>query len=388
MGRALLAVGAAVGLILCLVVSRSAWEPSLLSHFSDAWVASLARSMPDDPAVQRERGVRAADALRLEEAEQALAAATELNPLDAATWARYGAVLGALGKMNEAGRALSRATTLSPEDPDVQALQARVVAQQEGPTAALALLERLLTRHPDSAEGWYVQGVAYSSIHNTQRAADALERARELSPRRAAYSRELAQIRHEVGALAEAESLARHAIRQAPVDPTAALVLARILLDRNPSSGARVEIRALLARASESGVVRASALREMGRLALLDGDPRAAIPLLQEAHGLAPQEAKTLYYLAGAYRDVHDPRAASTLSRFRTLENRQREETFLRAAVKEQVAAWPPRQRLIEFYVRHGDRDQAGDVLQDYLQRVPTDARALALGRKLGLAGR
>src|SRR5439155_21631582 len=160
------------------------------------------------------------------------------------------------GDFLAAARVFDRARAIARDDPDVQTVHARFLFFTRGPIASLEALQPLLERHPEAAEAWSAEANCYVDLQNTRLAAEAVDRAIRLQPRRAAFYRDSAQIRHQVGALAGAERLAREAVRLAPEDPLSALVLAQVLLDRGASGASLAEARDLLKRARRADKTR------------------------------------------------------------------------------------------------------------------------------------
>jgi tetratricopeptide (TPR) repeat protein len=367
------------------VVFRPAWESRALAGMPDAWVAALAEHLPDDGLAQLEAGIRARASVRLADAERHLGAASRSLRDSPAALSHYALALAERGDFISASRAFERANTLAPENADVLTVKARYFYFTKGPVASLEVLDPLLRRYPRQAEAWYTRAMCCVDLQNTRLAAEAAQRAIRIDPRWAAFYREAAQISHQVGDLPGAERMAREALRRAPQDQVAALVLARVLLDRKTTGAGLDEARALLNRVAERRGLRPAALCELGRAAALGGNWQEAARLLEQARDLDPQDAGALYHLAEAYRHLGYPLFKPILARFRQIEWEQRQERFLRGAVKEQVTVLEPRERLVEFYASLGRREDAAAVIEDYLARVPGDARALAIARRLRL---
>lgn len=370
-------------LVLAIAVSRPRWEASLFRRLPEPVLGWLAARFPNNGTLLLAYGERARTAGRLQEAASVLGQAAMLLPDSPRAASLYSLALADAGDLAAATRAFERAGGATTDEPMVAIFRARRTLAVGDPVSGLDMLRPLLARSPPDAEAWYVAGLCHLELHNTREAAAALDRAGRLQPHWAAVYRDAAQVQHRVGALEQAERLARRALQLTPQEPGASLVLARVLLDRDPEADALREAGSLLEVAAQTGWTRQSALREHGRVKLLQREWSAATWLLREACSLDPRDVSARYYLAHALRHSQPEDYAEALAEFRRVEGEVRTERFLRGAVKEEVRRFAPRQKLAGFYARTGRHAEALGVVRDYLQRVPGDRRAADLARHL-----
>lgn len=364
---------------------KAAWESPLLSIVPDAVVSSISYRLPEDAGAQLEWGVRLRRAGKSQDAVTALGEAAQALPHSARAAGEYALALADVGDYRAAMLPWETARSLDPHAPSVRVFQARKLLASGDPLACVEELQSLLDRDPKQVEAWYVQAQGYRELHNSRAAMNALDHAMQIAPRWPLPYREAALALQGDGALGRAEPLARRALQLAPEDPRTALALAQILLDRGVAPTAVAEVESLLAKASGVGTTRQAAVRESGRLESLRERWSRAEWLLREACRLDPQDASARYHLIQVLRHSKPAECVSQLMEFQRLEEQERTERFLRGAVKEQLTTFQPRERLARFYVQSGRRERAAAVIDDYMRRVPGDARALAVRRSLQL---
>ncbi|MFN3650826.1 MAG: tetratricopeptide repeat protein [Armatimonadota bacterium] len=373
--KSALVVGALL-LVTLLVVwaSRGAWEPAVARSLPDGALHRLVQAWPGSGAVQLEVGRRAWDAGRLGEAEWAMAAAVELLPADPAARAEYTLVLADRQDMRNAEAAYRELGARFPGSPHERIVEARYRLASEGPGSAAPLLRELTERAPELAEAWYLLGYCAAERGATEEALSAFRRAVRLRPRSGRYHRELGQVLHRVGQLDAAEASIRRALELAPSDDATALALAELLLDRDLSEQKLTEAESLLQSARTSETLRLAACKALGRVALARNDWDAAERAYAEAAQSNGQDPDALYGLAQALRAKRDPRYSGVLQRFRVAETTQREERYLRGALKERPNDPETRARLARFYHRLGRVAEARAVLTGSSSETPREA--------------
>lgn len=384
-GRLLKWCGMALLLGLGILGACLLFRDALLPRVPPAWIYAAAGWFPQDAPLQLEAGTRARAGCRSLDALTYLSSAAQLAPDSPRILSQYTLALAEAHQMDSVQAELQRLRTLAPGSPETRLVEARSLMEAGNPLGSIGMLQPLLSSRPELAEAWYVEGRAQDQLHDTRRAEESFTRAIRIDPRWAMFYRERAQVELQTGALAEAERDARHALELAPGDDIGALVLASVLLDGDPSPERIQEVVGILRRVPVTSSQAGAVQRQLGRAYGMLDRWKDAVPALEAAVGLTPGDPGIWYALAQAYQRTGDPRAAATLARFRGLEGEQRQERYLRAAVKEDQSGFPPRRRLVTFYLQHHRRSDAQQVLAEYLRDHPRDPRARHLAADLNL---
>ena len=199
----------------------------------------------------------------------------------------------------EAGRsddALARAQTAvaaQPDAPGPRDVLARLLTRMGRGADAMAAFDDALRLDPAFAPA--LEGKA----HLTRAAGDQpgavalLARAAEAEPRSATYPYQAAQMELAAGRTAPAEALLREALRRDPLHAHASNDLAWLLADRGEDLDAALRMATFASRADRS----ASVLDTVGWVHYQRGEYVAAIAVLEEAHGLAPDSPSITYRL-------------------------------------------------------------------------------------------
>ncbi|SDG77219.1 tetratricopeptide repeat protein [Roseospirillum parvum] len=176
---------------------------------------------------------------------------------------------------------------------------------------ARALVAEALAAAPRNADLWHAEGVLCRAEGRPGAAARAFEKALELAPGRLETRVALGNARRLMGDSAAAEALYRAVLADRPGHPTASLNLGTLLADEDRLEEAEGHLAAALAALDshpeglpawglEGAEARAHVATGLGTVRLRQGRPAAALPLLEEAHRLTPDDATTAFNLAWA----------------------------------------------------------------------------------------
>ena len=238
--------------------------------------------------------------------ESAVAGGTE----SAAVYAELAQVYQATGHMDNAVVALRRALALAPNDDALQFRYGMLLLDTHAPRAAELRMQQAVQRAPTSARLWFVLGLAQFDQTKPVEAQVSFDRALAQDPRFGPALAYRGLVALDQQHYPEAESWYRKAIA---VDPSAAdlhCLLAEAMERQHPADSSG--IRAELARALTIDPAFATAYVTLGRLDLEDGKPKEASEALQTALRLDPQQLQAHFYLARAYRQLHDSERAGT----------------------------------------------------------------------------
>ena len=261
-----------------------------------------------DAIVLQARAERAAG--HLPEAGRTLETAVAGGIESPAIYAELAQVYQATGHMDNAVVALRRAIALAPNDDSLQFRYGMLLLDTHAPKAAELRMQQAVQRAPTSARLWFVLGLAQFDQTRPSDAQVSFDQAIAHDPSfgPALAYRGLAALDQQH--YAEAEAWYRKAIA---ADPSAAdlhCLLAEALERQHAADTSG--IRAELARALTLDPNFASAYVTLGRLDLEDSKPKDASEALQTALRLDPNQLQAHFYLARAYRQLHDPERAGS----------------------------------------------------------------------------
>lgn len=207
--------------------------------------------------------------------------------------------------------------------PDLPDLPAPDLAAMEPEVAAAVERARDRVRdEPGSAERWAAYGAVLLAHELEAPAAAAYRAAGDLAPdnHRHAYLEARSLWSDDPAA---AETAVRRALSLEPEYAPALLLAGQLAEERDDPETAAADYRAVLDRSAAGAPSnRASANFRLGRLLAADGDPEAALPLLERAEELAPQSGAVAAALARLHRRLGDePRARAAAERARSLEH-------------------------------------------------------------------
>jgi predicted O-linked N-acetylglucosamine transferase (SPINDLY family) len=117
------------------------------------------------------------------QALQSFTQAVELDPMQPAVHFNRGNLLMQLGQAEAACDSFRRAMALAPELPDPACNLAVALGAMSSHAEALQVLQDAVARHPGSAGGWNLLGMAWQRQGNAQHALDCYNRALECDPR-------------------------------------------------------------------------------------------------------------------------------------------------------------------------------------------------------------
>lgn len=141
-----------------------------------------------------------------------------------------GKVARAEGDLATAAQYFERAALLAPGADEPEFLHGVTLAEMKSP-AAIPVLQRLLDRHPQHAQAWYLLGVARQAAAEAHAAQAAFERALALAPGLAEAWFNLGLVRQDLRDLEGAAQAFRAALERRPDYVEAAVNLGIVLQD-------------------------------------------------------------------------------------------------------------------------------------------------------------
>lgn len=331
--------------------------------------------------------VRPAPHLPLTPPLYALQTACERHPQDAAAFAALGGRLEQLGVDSLAYAAFARAASLAPDDRAVWTAWARLTAELQSPSQAVALLTSFVQAHPTDAGAHLALAERYQKLPSRRRAYEEAASAARLDPTLPGAYREMATAAIARQAYPEAEAALRHVRTLAPSDWQSEMDLAFVLDNLNRQAEA-VDCYRQAARKAPGA---AEPLRMCAQAILQQADSTESLQeanqYLEQAVRLDPQNVLTHVLLAQiASRRGNWPSALAQINIADSLPTAPSEvqslQTYLAAQVYQRVGL-PGRMRRAQM--RHAALlayQTRKSLLFDFIVAHPTNLAArLTLAR-------
>lgn len=238
-----------------------------------------------------------------------------------------------LGDLDSAARHLTEARNRGDRSEASVVGQTQVELAQQRMGAALRTAEAGVQRHPKSAELWYLLGRARGALGIPTGWREAMTQATELNPRDGRYWVGLAEACLFLDDGRKASDAARIAIALNTADTRAWLAEARAqsMVARTPEE-IETALQAFGRAHTGAGLDSVEGLAEHGKYLLVLNRPVPAIPLLEQALAILPDDPSYAYALAGAYRRAgRIEQGQRLMARFEAASGVRREMRYLRA---------------------------------------------------------
>jgi tetratricopeptide (TPR) repeat protein len=262
----------------------------------------------------------------IEHAERALQRSLHLHP---PSWIHMtlASCYRDLGDTDRESQHGHRAVELDPENPEAQYNLGLFYQRTGNLSEAIGRYERAASLAPEKADDWYALGVASHDAKNLKRAKEALTQAQALKPEDAEICIQLVRVHQSLQEDDEAIELAKGGLKVAEDPPSRSTLHQLLALSwsklGNPEAALLHFQEAVKADPEES-----AAHFDLGVEYWERDDFAAAIPPLERAVVLAPEDTEYRLTLARAYAAVKDfPRAEPLLRSL--LEGDQREVAHL-----------------------------------------------------------
>jgi tetratricopeptide (TPR) repeat protein len=308
------------------------WLAGLILLAAIVWgVVSLTRWLREAPAREQYRaGLAAAEAGRPQDAEQAWLEAVRLRPEYVPAHRMLCGLYVSTGLWGKARAALEAFRHVAPREPHVECQLAEARLRLEQLPEAEANARREVARDPHCGRARLILGQLMIRRKNEREAVSHLQEAVRLAPGEVEPQIYLAQAYIENMRLPEAQALLVPLLQRQP-DLGHAHYMLGFCYARNAAEpdGPR-KAEAALRRALELDPNDEGAACELGRLCVLLGRAREAVPLLETAARLAPGYPPTFYHLSRALRaERRSAEAARAEARYRELNRLAMEESSL-----------------------------------------------------------
>lgn len=263
-------------------------------HASNPQNATVAASLAELQLQQKQAGKAVAILAPL----RASLSTAALNLL-ASAQAQQGDVAAAVNTYRES---IQRA----PQQEDSYLDLAILSMEHQSPEVAMSVLDAGLKARPQSARLLVARGTVYAQIGKDELAQKDFEQADRLAPNSTYGALGMGVLLREDGNLDEAEAVLEKKLLAQPNNPLLEYMLADVLVRKGASPGDAQFTRAgrLLHTAIQAQPSLAQAHALLGKLLLKDGHPDQAIPELEAANKLQPNDRTALNQLVAAYRRV------------------------------------------------------------------------------------
>lgn len=246
------------------------------------------RRYPGAPSGHLYLGMALRSAGRLSEALDTLVGLTSLQPSSTYAHLQLGRTRAQSGDMEGALESFARALQLDTDYLPAKSALARVYLDTGRWSDALALAGRIQTEHPESGEGWALQGDALFAGDEAQKAVSAYEVAMQHTPT-TALALKAFQAKRVSGDTEAGYGFLQDWLQQRPGDVPARNMLASAYHQDGRSADAIEQFRLLLEQHPGSVL----ALNNLAWLHYEQGDP-SALSFAEQAFELAPDQAQVI----------------------------------------------------------------------------------------------
>jgi tetratricopeptide (TPR) repeat protein len=297
----------------------------------------------------------------------------------------------------KAAGALERLVTVAPQEAHVQCRLAACYLNMGDEVSAFRHSEAEIRRDPNCVPALATSAILLNRMNEKPRAITYLRRLAHLEPDDLALQYMLAEALGDTYAYREARPVLEHVIHLDPTHSDAYAQLGIGWVD-DPSAPDHLQrAEQALRKSLALNPLNSEARLSLGRLYLLQNQPRAAIPQLEEATRLMPQSSRPPFELARAYDLAGEPsQAAAMLRQFVSLRHTYSRISALqkRCSVNPTVFDYPYELGMLELgqgeyrkaYVflhkalalRPHDR-RVASALDELSRRTPGPARMMAV---------
>jgi tetratricopeptide (TPR) repeat protein len=302
------------------------------------------------------------------------------SPDIALAWQGLGQSYRALGQNASAFSALNQAVKLDPDLPDAQFQLAALYYDSGLPDEAARRLKPLIQRPQPKAEYFNALGDCQRDDPLTYgQAEENYRRAALLDPHQPDYLVNLADAETLNNKLQAAEMHYRQALQAAPTSAHAQLALGQFLLRQQNTPERRSEAEQLLRGVLAQQPNSSRALLTLGRLLTERGNARDAVPFLESAVELAPNQQDGWYNLARAYTRLGNrDRSQYCYAAFRRLSSLNDALDKTIELLHAHPKSAPAHLKLARLYVQAGVNTKALNQYEVYLALNPRDSAASA----------
>jgi protein O-GlcNAc transferase len=292
-------------------VSARAANRSLPSYALAAYARALVRSQPE-AAVAKMKAAVAADPNNAElhdelgslyaqrqewpDAEEQFAVAAQLDPLLASAHLHLGLALRAQHKPGGLDE-LVRASQLAPSDMTIGIEYAKALADEGKDPQVIAILQPLVTAHPDATEASYQLALALQRTGSVPAAIPLFEKAVAADPANAEVQANYGMALTQVQRAKDAVSHLQQAVKLAPNMVTAHQDLAAAYIQLNQLDDAVAQLRIAIQLAPDSPQLHYN----LGVAFKMQDDSVSAIPELETAEKQNPSGSEAPYLLGVLY---------------------------------------------------------------------------------------
>ena len=205
------------------------------------------------------------------------------------------------GRVAQSEKTLLDAIQAKRAHSDAYVLLCRLLVHQGADTRALRFAAQAAQAFPDSYDALSMKASLEMKLRNYNDAVASYEKAVKLKPEPAGAKRDLATAQWRAGMREQAVSAFEQVIRQFPGDALTYQIYGMLLAeDATPEARSRAAV--LLERAIALDSSDAESRYQLGNLLLEDGKPERALPRLESAIKLDPQDSRFHFAVSRVYR--------------------------------------------------------------------------------------
>lgn len=311
-----------------------------------------------------------------ERAAAALRNSLKLDPNSVHAAALWALSIGLTGEIMRAEGLLTDLDRQSAASTDAPLALGRLHQRAGNPNFAAKLYKRAVESDPNNSEAWYFKGLLEGGLGMFAAASTAFHKAQKLAPKVAKYYRAEADMSIHLNERENALRLATKALKMAPWDPKAHLVLGRALLLQNDPK-LKKQGEAAMAKALDLVPGWLDPRLELAKLNLARNQTSVAINELEELVNDFPGHRECQYQLGQAYmRTGQTARGRKMMADYQKTireENRYKEDELQSFAHPYNAEL---HRKVARYCVRNGAILGAAMHYRDLLRLKPKDAEA------------
>lgn len=243
---------------------------------------------------------------RLGEAEALLEIVVNRDPANPRYRDLWAKVLGDIGAVTKSFGQLKQFVGTYPQLPEAHFLMGRFYLSQGAMDKAVEALHEAVRLRPSYPLAYSLLAAAHEDLGELPQALQQAQKAAEQSPRSVAYKLLVGSLLERNNQAGQARALYQQARELAPTDPVVLREFARYLNEQATSPQDRAQALLLAQEAKHLAPEDPTVQGLLGQLLLTEDKPTEAIPLLEKAADVSPENPNLALALSQAYRKQGD----------------------------------------------------------------------------------